>query len=356
MVRSSSAPTGDFASRLLEWWQEHGRHELPWQQDRSLYRVWVSEIMLQQTQVGTVIDYFQRFMTRFPDLPALAESPQDDVLALWSGLGYYARARNLHRAARICMDEYDGSLPGSVDALQQLPGIGESTANAIVAQALDRRAPILDGNVKRVLARHAAIEGWPGRSAVLKQLWQAADARTPPDRAADYTQAIMDLGATLCAPRRPACLLCPVNADCVARIQGRVDELPGKKPKRERPHRTSTWLIVTDENGRILLERRPPSGIWGGLWCLPQAEESDGLQVFADLPDPIDHEFTHFSLRMLFGRPAAAVAKSLVTDSQTRWFMPADALAAGIPRPIRKVIEQLTDTIPASFIQAQAQP
>jgi A/G-specific adenine glycosylase len=332
----------------LEWWQEHGRHELPWQQDRSLYRVWISEIMLQQTQVGTVVGYFERFMASFPDLQALAAAPQDDVLALWSGLGYYARARNLHRAAQICMKEHGGRLPEAADALRQLPGIGESTANAIVAQALDRRAPILDGNVKRVLARHAAIEGWPGKSAVLKQLWHEAEARTPPNRAADYTQAIMDLGATLCTPRKPACILCPVNSDCVARMEGRVDQLPSKKPKRERPRRTSTWLIIRDENGRILLERRPPSGIWGSLWCLPQAQESTRLESCADLPDPIDHEFTHFSLHMRFAKPAEAVGRNLsLADAQTRWFSLADALAAGIPRPIRKVIEQLADTMTA---------
>ncbi|MEE4296277.1 MAG: A/G-specific adenine glycosylase [Wenzhouxiangella sp.] len=336
----------DFASRLLAWWENNGRHDLPWQQDRSLYRVWVSEIMLQQTQVSTVIDYFNRFMARFPNLKRLAEAPLDDILALWSGLGYYARARNLHASARHCMAHHGGELPSSVSELLALPGIGESTAHAIVAQALNRRAPILDGNVKRVLARHAGIEGWPGRSAVLRQLWEEADARTPHNRAADYTQAIMDLGATICTPKQPACMLCPVHQDCIARLEGRTSDLPGKKPKRERPLRESFFLVLRDDSGRVLLERRPSSGIWGGLWCLPEVQESDRPSGLMEAMSTIRHEFTHFSLNMHFIAATESSNKNRVADHQTKWFQPDQALKTGLPRPIRQVMEQLADTIP----------
>ncbi|NBB92056.1 MAG: A/G-specific adenine glycosylase, partial [Gammaproteobacteria bacterium] len=275
MTALASKP--DFAQRLLAWWEQHGRHDLPWQQERSPYRVWVAEIMLQQTQVGTVIPYFERFMGRFPDLPSLAHAPIDDVLAHWSGLGYYARARNLHAAAVRCLEEHGGDLPPDAESLERLPGIGRSTANAIVAQAQDRRAPILDGNVKRVLARHAGVEGWPGRSAVLRSLWQEAEALTPQDRARDYTQAIMDLGATLCTPRRPACERCPVDEDCFARRADRVEELPAPKPKRSRPLRDATLVIIENDRGELLLQRRPPSGIWGGLWSLPESGDIASL-------------------------------------------------------------------------------
>ncbi|MFW6340559.1 MAG: A/G-specific adenine glycosylase [Wenzhouxiangella sp.] len=347
MARRGTVRSGDFSYRLLQWWEKHGRHDLPWQRERSLYRVWVSEIMLQQTQVGTVVGYFERFMQRFPSLPELAQASLDDVLALWSGLGYYARARNLHRAAGICMEKHDGTLPASAEELRALPGIGESTANAIIAQALDERAPILDGNVKRVLARHAGIDGWPGKTAVLKHLWDEAEARTPPDRAADYTQAIMDLGATVCTSRRPACMLCPVQEDCRARIDGRTADLPTNKPRRERPQRSATWLIVQDDRDRILLQRRPPSGIWGGLWCLPEGDDSRA-SADAAVPPPIDHEFTHFSLHMRFVRATPEAIAGRIAEDQTRWFRPAEALAAGLPRPIRQVVEWLAGTIAAS--------
>ena len=341
-------PAQSFAERLLRWWQSHGRHDLPWQIERTPYRVWVSEIMLQQTQVATVIGYFQRFMTRFPSLAKLAEAELDEVLALWSGLGYYARARNLHACARICARQHGGELPADAHALEALPGIGHSTANAILAQAWNLRAPILDGNVKRVLARHAGIAGWPGHSAVLKQLWLEADARTPNDRAADYTQAIMDLGAGICTPRRPACLLCPVQSDCRALAQDRIDELPGRKPKRSRPHRETTLLIRRDQAGRVLLERRPPSGIWGGLWCLPEASEDAATtagaerQAVSEIP-PLDHQFTHFSLTLHFRIQSYNHESAKVNEACGRWFELEEALNAGLPRPIRTVLEQLRD-------------
>lgn len=334
-----------FAERLLAWWEDHGRHDLPWQQDRSSYRVWVAEVMLQQTQVATVIDYFERFMLRFPNMEALAAAELDDVLALWSGLGYYARGRNLHKAARICRERHDGELPDNPELLEALPGIGRSTANAIVAQAFNRRAPILDGNVKRVMARHAGISGWPGRSATAKALWSEAESRTPARRAADYTQAIMDLGATLCTARSPACPACPVAADCRARIEARVHELPEKKPRRDRPARTTTLLIIENEAGQWLLERRPPAGIWGGLWSLPEAEKMNLCEHASELdcPDPLLHQFSHFSLTIHFRRlriePGLAPT---LADSEQSWFSPKDALASGLPRPIRATLEALT--------------
>ena len=336
-----------FAQRLLAWWDQHGRHDLPWQLERTPYRVWVSEIMLQQTQVATVIGYFQRFMARFPTLEELAKAEVDEVLALWSGLGYYARARNLHACAKLCVERHGGELPADADTLEQLPGIGRSTANAIVAQAWNRRAPILDGNVKRVLARHAGVEGWPGRSAVLQELWRESDRRTPDNRAADYTQAIMDLGAGICTPRRPACLICPVQADCQARAEDRVSELPERKPRKPRPHRETTLIIQRDPSGRILLQRRPPSGIWGGLWCLPAADEDDlqgesAANTGPAIP-PLVHQFTHFSLTINFRNSVQSDNCKRVHEDNQRWFNLEEALEAGLPKPIRSALEQLRE-------------
>lgn len=337
-------PDQTFADRLLAWWAVNGRHKLPWQRKRTPYRVWVAEIMLQQTRVGTVIPYFERFMAAFPDLESLAKADIDEVLTQWSGLGYYARGRNLHAAAIRCLEQHDGTLPDDGEALEALPGIGRSTANAILAQAFDRRAPILDGNVKRVLARHAGIEGWPGRSAVLRRLWAEAEARTPPDHAADYTQAIMDLGATVCTPRNPECGACPVAADCVARLRDRVDSLPTPKPKRNRPQRHTTLLIVENDAGEILLERRPPAGIWGGLWSLPEAGQFSTMPVTASLEalDPVRHGFTHFLLDIEFKRIHVNQDVITIGDQERRlWLEPEQALAYGLPQPIRRVIEQL---------------
>ncbi|MGB5257277.1 MAG: A/G-specific adenine glycosylase, partial [Woeseiaceae bacterium] len=260
-----------FSDRLLTWFDEHGRKDLPWQQRRDPYPIWISEIMLQQTQVQTVIPYFERFMQRFASIDALASADQDDVLHHWSGLGYYARARNLHRAARMIVSEHGGVFPDDIDAVTELPGIGRSTAGAILSLSRDQRHPILDGNVKRVLTRHAAIEGWPGKTAVLKALWALADRHTPDDRVAAYTQAIMDLGATLCTRSSPAGARCPVMGDCTAYAPDTVTLYPGRKPKKEKPLRTTTMLIARTE-ARVYLERRPEAGIWGGLWSLPELD------------------------------------------------------------------------------------
>ncbi|MGK7295801.1 MAG: A/G-specific adenine glycosylase [Candidatus Wenzhouxiangella sp. M2_3B_020] len=346
-----------FASRILQWWETHGRHDLPWQHPRTPYRVWISEIMLQQTRVEAVTGYFQRFMDRFPDVETLASADLDEVLALWSGLGYYARARNLHAAARMIIEESGGRFPSDVDELERLPGVGRSTAAAIRAQGFDRRAAILDGNVKRVIARHAGIEGWPGRTAVARAMWAESEARTPADRAADYTQAIMDLGATLCTPKRPGCDACPVATDCVARNEDRQHELPTPRPRRQVPERVQRYVLVRDGNYRVLLERRPPAGIWGGLWCVPEAgavrfDEVETLQA----PPPLKHAFTHFRLVMHFDhvRVTEPLAASVTEGGTVAWFTPDEALAAGLPRPVRTLIEELDAPVQRSLDEASS--
>lgn len=261
-----------FSNRVLDWYDKHGRHDLPWQQSRTPYRVWVAEIMLQQTQVGTVIPYYERFMHSFPDLDVLASATLEQVLEHWAGLGYYTRAQNLHKAACIIADEHLGHFPQDFDQLMALPGIGRSTAGAILAQALEQRHAILDGNVKRVLCRYHAVDGWPGKTAVQKRLWLYAEQYTPDGHAADYTQAMMDLGATLCTRSSPQCTSCPLQTDCEAYRLGRVKDYPYPRPRKQLPVRAARLLILTDAaTGNVLLEKRPPTGIWGGLWSLPEA-------------------------------------------------------------------------------------
>lgn len=332
-----------FADRLLAWWDKHGRHDLPWQKPRTAYRVWVAEIMLQQTQVATVIPYFRRFMDTFSDLESLARAELDEVLALWSGLGYYARARNLHRAAQLCTERHAGQLPGALEALNALPGIGRSTAAAILSQAHNQQHAILDGNVKRLLARHAGIGGWPGRSAVEKRLWRESEIRLPDKgsngRFADYTQAIMDLGATVCTRTKPACQACPVQADCQAKRDGRVAELPTPRPRRALPERATTMLVMRDSKRRIYLVRRPPAGIWGGLWCLPEASGPESLPPDSEPLGNIDHTFTHFRLKIEFRRTKTTAPE--VNDSDGRWLTPDQALALGLPQPIRVFVGTL---------------
>lgn len=301
--------------------------------------------MLQQTQVATVIPYFQRFTRRFPTLPALAEADSDEVMALWSGLGYYARARNLLATARQCVEHHDGDLPACPEALEALPGIGRSTANAIVAQAHDRRAVILDGNVKRVMARHAAIEGWPGQTAVARALWQAADARTPDSRARDYTQAIMDLGATLCRRSQPRCHDCPVADDCLGRQRGLLDQLPGKRPKKPRPTQRTHMLLIRDAEQRLLMEKRPPSGIWGGLWCLPMSEQPPAEHVPRHALPGLVHQFSHFSLEiqpLLIEQAAWPQPADQVCDADDRaWISLDEALKRGLPRPVQRLLQSI---------------
>ncbi|MGB5510213.1 MAG: A/G-specific adenine glycosylase [Woeseiaceae bacterium] len=340
-----------FPKRLLAWYHVHGRKDLPWQRTPEPYPVWVSEIMLQQTQVQTVIPYFERFMTSFPSISALADAPRDDVLHHWSGLGYYARARNLHRASIAIRDDHNGQFPDDIDTLLTLPGIGRSTAGAILSLAFGQRQPILDGNVKRVIARHRAIDGWPGKTAVASQLWEIADEYTPPQQSAAYTQAIMDLGATVCTRSKPQCGRCPVRADCQALIGGNVTAYPGRKPKKTRPLRTTTMLLASYD-GQVFLERRPEAGIWGGLWSLPEigtrsVDEwcSDTLNSAAariETWQPLRHSFSHFDLDIqpIVVRVDAPLSKVADGDDAT-WYRLDDAPPGGLAAPVKKLIEQL---------------
>jgi len=343
-----------FASRLLDWFAHHGRSDLPWQRDITPYRVWLSEIMLQQTQVSTVIPYFQRFTHCYPDVQALAAAPLDDVLHLWTGLGYYARARNLHRAARQVVTDFAGRFPATVDELCQLPGIGRSTAGAIVSIAFGLRAPILDGNVKRVLARHRAVAGWPGTAAVHSQLWQLAEEFTPHTRFAAYTQAIMDLGATLCTRSRPDCPACPVRQDCLAYASDTQAQYPGKKPRQQLPVRERLWLVAVNDKGEVLLENRPPTGLWGGLWTFPEGETEEHLRhQWAALGLTADslvylprkrHTFSHFHLDYT---PVLAripqTAGSIREDGGLTWLRPHNLAGYGTPAPVKKLLEELAD-------------
>lgn len=335
-----------FAARLVRWQAEAGRHGLPWQ-GADAYRVWLSEIMLQQTQVVTVIPYFERFVARFPDVAALAVASEDEVLALWSGLGYYSRARNLHRAAQQVVESHEGAFPQDFERIQALPGIGRSTAAAICALAFHQPRAILDGNVKRVLARHAGIAGWPGDKPVEVRLWQEAEARLPQREVAVYTQALMDMGATVCTRSRPRCAACPVQADCVALMQERIADYPAPRPKKAVPERAASFVLL-QHGDDLLFERRPASGIWGGLWCPPQFDSHDAALAYADSMggqkrrlDGFTHTFTHFKLHItpllveLAGKPALAEEPGRV------WLDRASAMQAAIPTPVRRMLEAL---------------
>lgn len=342
------SPTLPFHQRLLNWWENNGRKDLPWQQPRTPYRVWVSEIMLQQTQVATVIPYFERWMQAFPDIAALSAVPLDEVLSLWSGLGYYARARNLHKAARRCMEDFAGALPTDAEALCRLPGIGLSTANAIVSQSTNHPAAVLDGNVRRTLARHAAIEGWTGKAAVQKRLWKEAEDRLPDQRGADYTQAIMDLGALVCTRSSPSCEQCPVRFDCSALALGKVADLPSPKPPTRVSDKTIHMLILRDSQNRVLLERRPPSGIWGGLWSLPEGDSISDIEQRLGLTTSgltilpaVEHRLSHMRMLIRPGIANAGSATGVKCNNEQRWFAPADQATLGLPRPIGKLLEKI---------------
>lgn len=340
-----------FAPAMLGWFDRHGRHDLPWQHPRTPYRVWLSEIMLQQTQVRVVVPYFERFIAALPDVRALAAAPQDTVLGLWSGLGYYARARNLQSAAQRCVALHDGALPRDLDALMALPGIGRSTAGAILAQAWGDPHPILDGNVKRVLTRVFGIEGWPGLPAVEKRLWAIATTLLPDARLPDYTQAQMDFGATLCTRHAPACALCPLQRDCIALRDGRVDTLPTRKPGKAVPEREAVVLLVRDAQGRVLLHKRPPSGVWAALWSLPQADDIEAARAWfsthlggtfedGDALDPVPHAFTHYRLTLWPHAWRGLALRARVRDNaDLRWFAREEWDAIGIPAPIRTLLQ-----------------
>jgi A/G-specific adenine glycosylase len=332
-----------FADRLLDWYQEYGRHDLPWQKNQSLYSTWVSEVMLQQTQVATVIPYFDRFMQSFPNIIALAQASQDDVLLHWAGLGYYSRARNLHKAAIIIAEKYQGKFPEDYESVLALPGIGPSTAGAILAQALDQRHAILDGNVKRVLARYQAIKGWTGQVQVQKQLWQWAGTYTPEKNVADYTQAIMDLGATVCTRSSAKCDLCPLNEDCQAFKLDQVTAFPGKKPRKIIPVREKRFLIIRNNKGHYLMEKRPPTGIWGGLWSLPELAMDESIDKvikenwqlsvtnFSDLP-VFRHTFSHFHLDITPCEVHVTSAfQAVADDARYQWCADLSKLALATP-------------------------
>lgn len=340
-----------FATRLLAWWDAEGRKDLPWQQDRTLYRVWVSEVMLQQTQVRTVLGYFARFIERFPTVGALADASQDEVLHLWTGLGYYARGRNLHRAAQQVRDRHGGEVPREFEALAELPGIGRSTAGAILALGAGARHPILDGNVERVLARYHAVQGWPKQAAVAAKLWAYAEKHLPEQRIADYTQALMDLGATVCTRRKPLCSLCPLARHCLARARGHEERLPEPRPRKHLPTRRAR-LVVARRGDAVLLEQRPPAGVWGGLWSLPELEPDGdalgwarvlGLEARARraLP-PIKHAFSHYRLEaepLLLEVDGGA----RVEDSGYLWYNLRAPQQVGLPKPVAKLLAELLE-------------
>ena len=344
-----------FTQRLLGWFEIHGRHHLPWQQNPTPYRVWVSEVMLQQTQVATVIPYYERFMARFPEVRSLAAAPLDEVLHLWAGLGYYARARNLRACAQALVAEHGGEFPGDIEDVMALPGIGKSTAGAILALSRGQRQPILDGNVKRVLARVFGIAGDPSSATVLASMWAQSDACTPTLNVSAYTQAIMDLGATVCTRTRPACTVCPMSLDCVAALKGRQTELPGKKQSRRRGSREVTLLIAesgSDGTVAVLVERRPTFGVWGGLWSPPQFESEFAALDWCRreigepaarpaLLAPIHHAFTHFDLRLNPLRVQCAPSASVRDGDDRLWYRLDAPPRVGLPQPIRQLFERM---------------
>lgn len=342
-------PPDDFSQRLLNWFDLHGRKDLPWQKPASPYRVWLSEIMLQQTQVVTVIPYFQRFIERFPDIASLAAASVDDVLQNWAGLGYYARGRNLHKAAQIIVAQHHGDLPKDFKALLDLPGIGRSTAGAIMALAFKQPYPILDGNVKRVLSRYTAESRWPGDKHAEADLWQLAEQLLPEKRINDYIQAQMDLGATLCTRSKPRCADCPLNDDCQAYLAGTPTAYPISKPKKAIPHKQIRWLLFL-HNNQLLLEKRPATGIWGGLWSFPEmaidAELSHLLNDdnIADLQtlDDIRHTFTHYRLTItpLLIELNQTIPAIRDTDRQC-WVKIDDTVSLGLPAPAKTLTRKL---------------
>jgi A/G-specific adenine glycosylase len=345
---------------LLAWFDRHGRHTLPWQINKTPYRVWLSEIMLQQTQVKTVMPYFERFTARFPTLEHLAAAREDDVLHLWTGLGYYSRARNLHRAAKMIMQTYQGQFPSTVEQLQTLPGIGKSTAGAILSIAFNQPVPILDGNVKRVLARLYGITQPVNQKTTESQLWEIAARNTPAQRVGDYTQAIMDLGATCCTRKNPTCHACPFTKTCLAFHQDLVEQLPIKEKAKPLPTKTTTFLICKTKS-HVLLYKRPSSGIWGGLYSLPELSNQASHQEIRQFckihfpthkqikitsHTPFRHTFTHYHLELL---PVLVELSTrsikppkIVADQEQIWYNLTDPQPVGLPKPIQSILRELT--------------
>ncbi len=332
-----------FQQDILHWFEQYGRKSLPWQLPATPYRVWVSEIMLQQTQVETVIPYFERFMQNFPELADLAKAELDQILHLWSGLGYYARGRNLHKTAQLLAADFAGKLPQDLTDLQTLPGIGRSTAGAILSLGHNKSAAILDGNVKRVLARYFNIEGWPGKSQVLKQLWTISEQLTPRLNSHYYNQAMMDMGATVCSRSQPGCDRCPLSSGCEALKLKKIKELPGKKPKKIKPVREQCFLWIENKTQQVLLIKRPPSGIWGGLWSLPQASDLPVELVNYDEKNDISteftHEFTHFRLQAKLKSAILNDINRVMDDSSWIWYDRNEPAKLGLPTPILKQLK-----------------
>ncbi len=342
-----------FARNILDWYQDYGRKELPWQQGKTAYRVWLSEVMLQQTQVATVIPYFERFTERFPTVSDLAAADIDSVLHLWTGLGYYARARNLHKAAQVVATEYAGAFPTELEQMNALPGVGRSTAAAVLSSVYKLPHAILDGNVKRVLARHEAIAGWPGKKSVENQLWQAAESYTPNQSVDDYNQAMMDIGALVCTRSKPKCGLCPVSSSCKAYAASTQTDYPGKKPKKEKPVK-SAWFYLFHHQGEVWLEQRPSSGIWGGLHCFPQQETQriepvlDKLSISEKMIESqrhligFRHTFSHYHLAInpvlveLTQRPSV-----VMEQGNGIWYNLQQPLQVGLAAPVKQLLESL---------------
>ncbi|NRB39326.1 MAG: A/G-specific adenine glycosylase [Pseudomonadales bacterium] len=358
---SKAETLDDFSDKVLDWFDIHGRTHLPWQQDINAYRVWISEIMLQQTQVATVIPYFERFMQSFPDVKTLAQASSDSVLHHWSGLGYYSRARNLHKSAQMIMQDFNGEFPTNQEDVMLLPGIGQSTSGAICSIAYKQPTAILDGNVKRVLARVFAVEGWPGKSDVLKRLWSIAEAHTPTQRVNDYTQAMMDLGATLCTRSKPACTQCPVQEHCQAHKQDNVQSYPGKKPRKILPVK-ETCMLVIRHGDKVLLQQRPTTGIWPGLWSFSEQTIIENTEnpttdknlkrhlIHLGLNEPdsqhfqagFRHTFSHYHLdiQVLVLDYKTAPIKAAM-ESGLLWFNPEQPAEVGLAAPVTKILKRL---------------
>ncbi|MCL4160202.1 UNVERIFIED_CONTAM: hypothetical protein GTU68_026923 [Idotea baltica] len=335
--------------KILDWHDRHGRHDLPWQNTNDPYRIWVSEIMLQQTQVATVIPYYQRFMANFSSIDKLASSDIDQVLHLWTGLGYYARARNLHKAANRVISEHNGRFPEAFEDVLALPGIGRSTAGAILAFATGQRFAILDGNVKRVLSRVYEIEGWYGKKAVENKLWELAELNTPKEKVQQYTQAIMDFGATLCTRSQPDCAACPLQKNCGAFLNNRTKELPHGKPKTTKPIKQTTLLLICNDKSEVLLQRRPPAGIWGGLWCPPEIENAneptyiEGQNVeIVEYLDEFRHTFSHFHLDITPALAQLNKSSARIAESSERvWYNLTSPQSIGLAAPIKTLLEKI---------------
>lgn len=342
-----------FSQNVLTWFAQYGRKDLPWQQNPTPYRVWISEIMLQQTQVNTVIPYYQRFMQQFPDVQQLAIAPQDEVLHYWTGLGYYARARHLHQTAQQIINKYNGIFPTKLDELTALPGIGRSTAGAILALAYQLPFPILDGNVKRILCRYYAIEQWSGESAVTQQLWTLAEQHTPQIQVAAYTQAMMDLGATVCTRSKPRCALCPLQKNCLAYQQNKTAIYPVAKPRKTLPTKQVYFLMLQNAQGQILLEKRQNSGIWGGLWSFPEYSSLENIEQWCKIHlssinytltcwSNVSHTFTHFHLSIIpvhiFLR--TAWSQNMLNSTQL-WYDTTQPIHCGLAAPVTRLLAQL---------------